>query len=68
MRASQGALVVKNLTAKAGDVRDVRSISGLGRSTGRGHGNPLQYSCLKNPIDRGTWQAKSIGPQRVGHN
>ena len=52
------ALVVKNLTANAGDVRGVGSIPGLGRSPGRSHGNPLQYSCLKNPIDRGTWQAR----------
>ena len=51
--ASQGALVVKNLPANAGDVRDVVSISGLGRSPGEGNGNPLQYSCLENPMDRG---------------
>ena len=47
-RASQVALVVKNLSANEGDVRDVGSISGSGRSPGGGHGNPLQYSCLKN--------------------
>ena len=47
--------VVKNLPANAGDAG---SISGLGRSPGGGHGNPLQYSCLKNPMDRGAWQAK----------
>ena len=52
-RASQAALVVKNLLAKAGDLRDMGSIPGLGRSPGGGHGNPLQYSCLKNPMDRG---------------
>ena len=52
------ALVVKNLFAHAGDVRDPGSmIPGLGRSPGRGHGNPLQYSCLKNPTDRGAWWA-----------
>ena len=45
---------VKNLTANAGDVS---SIPGLGRSPGGGHGNPLQYSCLGNPMDRGVWQA-----------
>ena len=51
------ALVVKNTPANAGDVRDVGLISGLGRSPGGEHGNPLQYSCLENPMDRGTWQA-----------
>ena len=55
--ASQAALVVKNLPANAGDVRDTSSIPGLGRSPGGGNGNPLQYSCLGNPIDRGAWQA-----------
>ena len=50
-------LVVKNLPANAGDIRDERSISGLGRSPGGRHGNPLQYSCLENPIDRGAWWA-----------
>ena len=50
--ASQVALVVKNLPANAGDVRDVGSIPGSGRSSGKGHGNPLQYSCLENPMDR----------------
>ena len=42
--------VVKNLFANAGDIRDVGLIPGLGRSPGGGHGNPLQYSCLENPI------------------
>ena len=51
------ALVVKNLPANAGDVRDAGSIPGLGRSPGGGHGNPLQYSCLQNPMDRGAWWA-----------
>ena len=51
------ALVVKNLLASAGDVRDLGSILGSGRSPGRGHGNPLQYSCLENPMDRGAWWA-----------
>ena len=50
-------LVVKNPSASAGDVRDVGSIPGLGRFPGRGHGNPLQYSCLENPMDKGAWQA-----------
>ena len=48
---------VKDLTDNAGDVRDTGSIPGLGRSPGRGHGNPLQYSCLEYPMDRGAWQA-----------
>ena len=54
--ASWVALVVKNLPAKAGD-RDVGSIPGLGRSPGEGHGKPLQYSCLGNPMNRGAWRA-----------
>ena len=45
------ALVVKNLPASAGDVRDTGSVPGLGRSHGRGHGNPFQYSSLENPMD-----------------
>ena len=56
-RASQMALVVKNLPANARATGDVGSIPGLGRSPGGGHGNPLQYSCLKNPIERGAWWA-----------
>ena len=43
------------------------SIPGSGRSSGEGNGNPLHYSCLKNPMDRGAWWAKSIGLRRVGH-
>ena len=50
-------LVVKNPAANAEDLRDVGSIPGSGRSPGGGHGNPLQYSCLENPMDRGAWQA-----------
>ena len=53
------ALPVKNLPANAGDVRNVDSTPGSGRSPG-GHGNPLQYSCLGNPMDRGAWQATSL--------
>ena len=56
MWASQ-VLVVKNLPAIEGDIRDMGLIPGLGRSPGGSHGNPLQYSCLENPMDRGTWQA-----------
>ena len=48
-------LVVKNLPANAGDVRDVGLIPGLGRSPGGSHGNPLQCSCLENPMYRGAW-------------
>ena len=48
-----GGLVVKNPSAKAGDPGDVGVILGLGRSPGEGNGNPLQYSCLENPMDRG---------------
>ena len=47
--------MVKNLPANAGDARHVGSILGPERSPGRGHGNPLQYSCLENPMDRGAW-------------
>ena len=53
--------MVKNLIASAGDVRDVGSILRLGRSPGGGHGNPLQYSCLENPMDREAWQATVHG-------
>ena len=55
--ASQVALVVKNLPATAGVVRDTGLIPGSGRTPGGGHGNPLQCSCLENPMDRGAWQA-----------
>ena len=54
---SQVALVVKNLHDNAGDIRDSGSIPGSGRALGRGHGNPLQYSCLENSMDRGAWRA-----------
>ena len=49
------ALVVKNLSANAGDARDTGLILGLGRSPGERHGNPLQYACLENPMDSGAW-------------
>ena len=48
-----GGTVVKNSPANSGDIRDADLIPGLGRSPGGGHGNPHQYSCLKNPMDRG---------------
>ena len=50
-------LVVKNGPANAGDIRDTGSVPGSGRSPGGEHGNPLQYSCLENPTDRGAWRA-----------
>ena len=49
--------VVKNPPVSAGNIRDTRSIPGLGRSPGEGHGNPLKYSYLEDPMDRGAWQA-----------
>ena len=51
-------VVVKNPPANARDIRDGDLIPGLGSSPGRGHGNPLQYSCLENPMDRGAWQGR----------
>ena len=54
-RASQMTLEVKNPPAKAEDVSDMGSTPGLGRSPGREYGNPLQYSCLENPMDRRSW-------------
>ena len=53
--------MVKNLPASAGTIRDVGSTPGSGRSPAGGHGNPLQYSCLENPMDRGAWQASVHG-------
>ena len=50
-------LVVKDLPANAGDIRDVGLIPESERSSGGGHGSPLQYSCLENPMDRGAWWA-----------
>ena len=50
-------VVVRNPPANAGDVRHVGSVSGSGRSPEGGHGNPVQYSCLENPMDRGAWWA-----------
>ena len=57
LRASQVAIVVKNLPARAGGTRGKGLIPGSGRSPGGGNGNPFQYSCLGNPMDRGAWQA-----------
>ena len=58
---SQVALMVKNLPANAGDTRDAGSTPGSGRSPGGGNDNPLQYSCLENPTDRGAWRATVHG-------
>ena len=70
--------MVKNPPSKAGDTRDTGSIPGLERSPREGNGNPLQYSCLESPIDRGSWQCvcggggeecmfQSMGLHRVRH-
>ena len=53
--------MVKNLPANAEDARDTGSIPGSGRSPGGGNGNPIQYSCLENSMDRGAWQAAFHG-------
>ena len=55
--ASWVVLVLKKPPASSGDIRDVGSIPGSGRSLGGGHSNPLQYPCLENPMDRGAWRA-----------
>jgi len=60
-----GSLMVKNLPANAGDTG---SIPGSGRSPGGGHGNPVQYSCLENPMDREAWWSTIHGVTRVGHD
>ena len=59
--------MVRNPSANAGDIRDVSSIPGLGRSPGGGHGNPLQHSCLENPWTEEPGGLESMGSQRVGH-
>ena len=64
----QVTLVVKNPPANAGDIRDVGTIPESGRSTGEGNSNPLQYSCLENPMARGAWQATVHGVTRYRHN
>ena len=69
--ASQVVLVLRNPPTNTGEARDPRdtgSIPGSGRSPGGGHGNPSQFSCLKNPMDREPGRLQSIGLQRVRHN
>ena len=61
-------LVIKNLSANVGDLRDVGLILGSGRSPGGGNGNPLQYPCLENPMDRGALRATVHGITKNGHN
>ena len=56
-----GGSAVKNPCARAGDTGDLGSVPGSGRSPGEGNGNPFQYSCLENPMDRGVWQATVHG-------
>ena len=63
-----GSTVVKNLPANVGDARDAGSIPESERPTGGGNGIPLQYSCLKNSMDRETWQATVYGVAKFGHN
>ena len=58
---SPGDIVVKNLPANAGNTREAGLIPGSGRFPGGGHGNPLQYSCLENPMDRRAWRATVHG-------
>ena len=60
--------MVKNPPANARDTRDMGSVSGSGRTSGGGHGNPLQYSCLENPMDRGAWRATVHRVARVRHD
>ena len=60
--------MVKNLPATAGDTRDTGSFCELGRSFGGGQGNPLQYSCLENPTDRGVWWATAHGVTKIGQD
>ena len=55
--------MVKNLPANAADIRDRGSIPGSGRFPGGGHGNPLQYACLENPMDRGAYVSASYSPR-----
>ena len=58
----------KDMTANAGDIRDVGLIPGLGRSPGGGHSNPLKYSCLENPMAEEPGGLQSVGSKRVGQD
>ena len=68
IRSLQVVLVVKNLHANAGAIRDAGSISGSAKSPGGGHGNPFHYSSLENPTDEEPGRLQSIGSQRVRHD
>ena len=57
--------MVKNLPVSAGGIRDGASFPGLERSPGGGHGNPIQYSCLENPMDRGAWAPSPWGHKEL---
>ena len=63
-----GGTVKKNPFASAGDTRDIGLSPGLGRSSGRGNDNPLQYSCLGNPMDREAWWLQSVGLQSIRYD
>ena len=63
-----GGSVEKNLPANAGDVENMGSTPGLGKLPGEGNGNPVWYSCLENPMDRGVWWAIVHGVTRIRHN
>ena len=64
-RGFPGGSVVKNPSVNAGETGDTGLIPGSGRSLGGGHGNPLQYSCLENPMDRGAWRATELDTTEV---
>ena len=64
--AAQAVHMVKNPSLSAGDIRDVGSVPGSGRSPGGGHGNPLQYYCLENPMERGAWWTAGHGIAESG--
>ena len=68
MGASLVSLVVKNLPANPGDIRDSSSAPRSGRSPGGGHGNPLQYSCMENPRTEEPGELQPTGSYRVGHD
>ena len=68
MMGFPGGSVVKNPPANAGDTRNRDSIPGLARSPGEGNSNPLQYSCLENPVDRGACRTTVHGVARIGQD